>query len=36
MPFLHLHTTEGLLSPSQKTALMERFTQALRAQLGAA
>lgn len=29
MPFLHLHTTEGLLSPSQKTDLMERFTQAL-------
>lgn len=29
MPFLHLHTTTGLLSPAQKTELMERFTQAL-------
>lgn len=29
MPFLHLHTVQGLLSPTQKTELMERFTQAL-------
>jgi len=29
MPFVHLHTVEGLLGPAQKAELMERFTLAL-------
>ena len=29
MPYLHLHTVKGLLSPEQKRTLMDRFTELL-------
>ena len=29
MPYLHLHTVKGLLSPEQKRTLMDRFTDLL-------
>lgn len=29
MPYVHLQTVTGVLTPAQKTELMERFTQAL-------
>ena len=29
MPYLHLHTVKGLLSPEQKRALMDGFTDLL-------
>ena len=29
MPYLHLHTVKGLLSPEQKRTLMDRFIELL-------